>query len=109
MDKGPDISGHGLHGAGAEDGQSEQLPVPGMGAPWEQRLRAQHRPGSTEARTSWVLITHFLIARAALANTSLARNLAACITIFQETNYKCFLISSTIHSPFLNQHRKQLS
>lgn len=92
MDKGPDILGHGLHGAGAEGGQSEQLPVSSVGAPWEQRPRAQHGPDSTEARTSGVLIKHFLIARAALANTSLARNLAACITIFQETNYKCFLI-----------------
>lgn len=67
------------------------------------------RPGSAEAHTLWVLKTHNLIVRASLFSALLARNLAACITIFQETNYKCFLISSTIHSPFLNQHRKQLS
>lgn len=32
-----------MHGAQAEDGQSELLPVPSTVAPWEQRQRAQHK------------------------------------------------------------------
>ena len=95
-----------------EGGQSKQNLCPENELPGgrDEASRTQlHRAWLRGGSCVIGLNTHFLIAGPSLGHTSFARNLTVCLTLFQETNYKCFLISSPIQSLFLNQHRKQLS
>lgn len=75
-------------GPRAEDGWSEHPHVPQMGAPWEQRPRIPQ--GLAHRMPTHHRSQHTFPDSITLSNALLAKNLTVCMTIIQQTNYKCF-------------------